>query len=403
MTAAFSAIDFEDYHTRELPQRLAAGHGVAAAAGVRDLPSIAIAISGTDCAWTYRPSNDDVAIEAGDANATTVVSMSREDFEGLVNDLESPAALLYHDCVEKLRGDLMDFVRWEAGLRALYTGRPVYDPDALDLRDRHGDPLDATRAFRLDDDPEDMAHFLREVGYLFVKKAFSDAEVATLTSAAAELRTAAQRGDQKSWWAKNEAGEEILTRVISAASHPALTDLPRDPRLLSLIDLADEKLVPKSDGNEIDSVAVLWKHPSMTEGLSDLPWHRDCGMGGHASMCPTVVGSVFLSANTPEAGALRFLPASWKASYRFADASEQNAHEGVVIPADTGDLTIHYGDSWHAAPPPTANHGPFRTCVLVSYERAGAFNHRGERHYNDVLLGDEEGQVKNMTTVASEF
>ena len=39
----------------------------------------------------------------------------------------------------------------------------------------------------------------------------------------------------------------------------------------------------------------------------------------------------------------------------------------------------------------------------MSYERDGAFNHRGERHYNDVLLGDENGQVRQMTTVASEY
>jgi hypothetical protein len=36
----------------------------------------------------------------------------------------------------------------------------------------------------------------------------------------------------------------------------------------------------------------------------------------------------------------------------------------------------------------------------VAYEREGAYNHRGERHYNDVLLGDEHGQVEDMAKIA---
>ena len=57
-----------------------------------------------------------------------------------MHDLETPPSLLYHGRVRGLRGDLMTFVLWEAALRALYTGRPIYDPQALALRDRRGAP-----------------------------------------------------------------------------------------------------------------------------------------------------------------------------------------------------------------------------------------------------------------------
>ena len=142
------------------------------------------------------------------------------------------------------------------------------------------------------------------------------------------------------------------------------------------------------------------KTPGVASGLSDLPWHRDCGMGGHASMCPTLITSVFLGHNSPEAGALRFLPGSWKTSFGFGDHHDTEQTRGVLPPAEPGDVTIHYGDVWHAAPPPTSDEGPFRCCLLLSFEREGAFNHRGERHYNDVLLGDDEGQVKDMREMA---
>jgi len=51
------------------------------------------------------------------------------------------------------------------------------------------------------------------------------------------------------------------------------------------------------------------------------------------------------------------------------------------------------------APPPTGG-GPFRKCILLSYARANAYNHRGDSSYNDVLLSREDGQVEHLAKVA---
>jgi len=402
---AFPLLDFAAYHESTLPELIASGHGEAARPGLREVVPLGLRIADSEQAVTYVPRPDSAAavgIVPGDEAAEVVVSLSSRAWSNLVHDLESPPSLVYHDDAERVRGDMMQFVRWEPVLRALYTGRPVYDPARVDLRDRNGAPLDTTRGFTLDDDPDDMAHFLREAGYLLVKGAFSPDEVDAFRAAADRLRAQARHGDQASWWGRDASGEAVLCRVLQGALEPALAGLPSDHRIRRVVDLADVKMAAKSLGEELDAVTVLWKNPGVEEGLSDLPWHRDCGMGGHAAMCPTIVGSVFLGENTPEAGALRFLPGSWRASYRFADAADQRAEEGVLVPAEPGDFSIHYGDGWHAAPPPTSDRGPFRCCVLVSFEREGAFNHRGERHYNDVLLGEPDGQVRNMTRVAAE-
>jgi len=396
----FPAVDFEGYHATELPQRLGS-LGANAALGARGLDSLALRIAETDEAWTYLPSAERLDLRRGDEGAATVVRIPRKAWEGLVHDLESPSALLYHGQVERVRGDAMQFVRWEAALRALYTGRPVYDESRLDLRDRHGAPLDPAHGFHADDDPDEMAHFLREVGYLWIRALFDADEVAAFRAAGAELSDEARPGDQKSWWGQREDGSEVLCRVLNGGTKAALRGLPTDPRILKLVELADHRMVP-SAADAQDGVTMLWKNPGVAEGLSDLPWHRDCGMGGHASMCPTLVGSLFLESNTNEAGALRFLPGSWKASYRFADATDDDAAEGLLLPARPGDLTLHYGDGWHAAPPPTSSEGPFRSCILVGFRREGAANHRGERHYNDVLLGAEDGQIRNMKAVAAD-
>ena len=194
-------------------------------------------------------------------------------------------------------------------------------------------------------------------------------------------------------------GQNTLCRVLQAGVMSPFRGLPTDSRILDWVALADEKMV-SHDPAEVDSVSVLWKLPEIREGLADLPWHRDCGMGGHATMCPTMVCSIFLGPNTAEAGELRFLPGSWKQTYRVGSATGDDRAHGVRIPAEAGDMTIHYGDGWHAAPPPTGTDGPFRSCVLVSFQREGASNHRGLRHYNDVLLGEDQGQVRDMSEVA---
>jgi ectoine hydroxylase-related dioxygenase (phytanoyl-CoA dioxygenase family) len=398
VASAFRPIAFDTYHERELPLLLAEGRSALAAVDTAGLSPLALCVDGR--AYTYHALGDEIRIEAGDARAETVVGLDPRGFAGLVHDLESPASLIYHGEARCLRGDLMHFVRWEPQLRAMFAGRPIYDPARVDLRDRRGAPLDPLQSFALSDPRDDMAHFLRTAGYLWLRSVFSASELEAMREEARELHRRARPGDQSSWWGANALGDSVLCRVLSAGRLPKLGSLVSDARLRDLVALADAPLAPRRAG-DLDAVSVLWKNPTMREGLSDLPWHRDCGMGGHAAMCPTLVASVFLEANRPETGALRFLPGSWQTSYRFGDGMGAEASLGVAPPAEPGDLTLHYGDIWHVAPPPTSETGPFRCCALVSFARPDAHNHRGERHYNDVLLGREDGRVASMREMAS--
>jgi hypothetical protein len=52
----------------------------------------------------------------------------------------------------------------------------------------------------------------------------------------------------------------------------------------------------------------------------------------------------------------------------------------------------------HAAPPPL-NTGPgdYRISAVTGYVREGVRPHGGTRHYNDVLLGNDDGQVDHMS------
>jgi hypothetical protein len=394
---SFAPVEFGAFHREELPRRLAAGHGALAAED--DLAAIgALAFrmpSGE--AFTYRPRPGGVDVVAGDRDAQTVIELAPELWQDLVHDLESAPGLLYAGKARCAKGDAMRFVRWEPGLRAMYHGRPVFRPERVDLRDRAGRPLDPARGFTLADDRAEMAHFLRTAGYLLVKGVFSGEETRRMQRHADALEAEAYQGDKRSWWGRNAAGDDVLCRVTRCGAVDDLRALFGDPRIAGLAALSHEKLDPREDDG--DGISVLIKNPAMTEGLSDLPWHRDCGMGGHASMCPVLIFSIYLAPSRPETGELRMLPGSHEASLGFFEATDPRAPRGVSLVADPGDVTLHYGDIMHAAPPPTGS-GPFRRCVLLSFARPDAYNHRGERSYNDVLLSRDDGQVEHLARVA---
>jgi hypothetical protein len=397
---SFESVAFKPFHESELPRRIAAAPAPIPSDYAKTLRSLGISIKDTSESYTYSVADGAMNFVPGSEDAATLIELDRSTWEELTHDLESSAGMIYHGKVTCLRGDVMQLMQWEPTLRWAYRGRPIYDPEAVDLRDRNGTPLDPGQSFELEDDREEMAHFLRTVGYLWIRNVFSAAEVTELQVESERLRADAREGDQESWWGKNASGESLLCRVLRAGKEPKMRSLHGDARILGLAELCDAKMVLKQSAESKDGVAVLWKQPGVEEGLGDLPWHRDCGMGGHESMCPTAVVSIFLGPNTPEAGAIRFLPGSWKTSLAFAEAGDPRAPEGVIPAAGPGDVTIHYGDGLHVAPPPTRTTGPFRTCILMGFQREDGWNHRGGRHYNDVLLGNEDGQVEHMTKIA---
>lgn len=394
----FADLDFHAFHRDELPRRIAAGNGSLAAPAVARTGSLAFRLPNGD-GYTYTSLGGTIVVRPGDEAADTVIGISSDAWEGLVHDYESAPGLLYGRRVECLRGDAMRFVRWEPGLRALYGGRPIYDPAHAELTDRRGQPLDPAQTFTLDSDPEEMAHFLRTAGYLLVREAFGREEISEFLAEARELRGEAVKGDKLSWWGRNARGEEVLCRVTRAADKPRLATLMDEPRVRRLVDLADEPLVHR-DG-EGNGVAVIYKNPEMTEGLSDIPWHRDCGMGGHAVMCPILICSVFLTSANADTGNLRFLPGSWRSSCGYMNPASERTPEGSRFDAEPGDLTLHYGDVMHAAPAPARSDlDGYRVSAITGFARADARNHRGAGSYNDVLHQRDDGQIEHLEDVA---
>ena len=390
--------NFISYHEATLPDLLLAGR--ANLFKGQHCPSMGIAISGCDRSFTYAIDSDGLRLLPGTDTAAFTVEMCESDWQGMVADLESVPGILYGGRLLGHQGDLMQFMRWDPLLRALYTGRPLFDERRFNLTDKRGSPLNPASCFSADSDPAAMREFLDAAGYLLVGNVFEEDEIETFRAAALDLAGSARADDQQSWWGKSRSGEAVLCRTLNSGKHAAFKGLYEDERIARLAGLLPGGMLHPSPESK-DGVTVVFKNPDVKEGLSDLPWHRDCGMGGHAAMCPCYVFSLYLYDATPDSGCLQFLPGSHHYGCGFLDAAAGEIAGALTVPARAGDITIHIGDVMHAAPPPLAADGPFRQSVLLSFH-PDFKNHRGERHYNDVLLGAEDGQVGNLRDTVSE-
>jgi hypothetical protein len=210
--ALFPELDFVAFHTEQLPKRISRyGHLV-----VEDLRGGApIGFTLPDGpAYTYTPSAEGIRVDEGEAGAEALCELGAADFSDLVHELHTVSGLVIGHKVHVRQGGHADLERWQPALRALFSGRPIWTPEAAaDLVDAAGQPLDLTRSFTLDDSDADLCAFLRSAGFLHVKRAFAPEEIAALGAQLEGVRAALEPGAGDCWWSTNAAGEQVVTRI----------------------------------------------------------------------------------------------------------------------------------------------------------------------------------------------
>jgi Phytanoyl-CoA dioxygenase (PhyH) len=382
----FPTIDFDDFHRVDLPKRIEAGNGALAAPDLTGVGTLGFRTP-DGAAYTYVPGPDTVEIWSTDAAADTLVELSREAFSDFANELRSCFGLLYAGMAEVTRGDFGWFERWEPALRALYDGRPILDLAGAER------PADLERSFTFDDDSDAMREFLDRNGFLHVRGVFDPDEVRALGDEVERVRADATADDGASWWATQGDGSEVCCRLIYLArSSDRIGGLGADERLHRLAALGGEGLEPEIDC--LDGLSVVIKNPDVTAGLSDLPWHRDCGLGGHPVLCPSVAIGIQLDRASAETGQLHFVAGSHRGSSHPLRPGDEATQPAIAIDAEPGDVTVHFGDVLHAAPPPTGT-GPFRRAMYVTFTRPETIAYVGPGNgYNDVLF-EHDGRVRS--------
>jgi ectoine hydroxylase-related dioxygenase (phytanoyl-CoA dioxygenase family) len=230
-------------------------------------------------------------------------------------------------------------------------GRPVWDPDDLEL------PDDLARSFTLGDDDEALAGFLQAFGYLHVRDVFAAAEVESLRAEVQALADGSRPDDTTTWWTRTADGENVVCQVkYGALRSTALADLHDDPRVRRILAAAGEAgLAANLDRNE--GTKVIYKRPGATEGMTDLPFHTDCGMGYHPIACPMVLIGVHLDRGTPASGQLHMVPGSHRSSTPDPAIVGTDGWPIAALTTEPGDCTVHFGHTLHAAPPPVGELG----------------------------------------------
>jgi hypothetical protein len=340
-------LSLEEVLDTVLPQARAA-HGDLAARGVAFLsvPALGLDVDGVQLTIGGRAGQ--LEFEPGLEHAGVVARLSAEALSDLVQDYQSTMGLVMTARVEIILGTVDQWVSWEPILRALLDGRKVYETGDVDFRDLEGGPLDLDRIFSPDDDREELAHFLEEAGFLHLRGVFEDEEMHQVGHDIDHFIAQANSDDGDSWWAEDADGRKQAVRVLNFyEKSEALQNIVNSDRYLWLGALT-------GDGHRHRrSAEGLVKPLGITKGLSDLPWHKDCGQGRHSYLCNALTCGISVTGADRVSGALGVVPGSHRANVKMPGRDPVMDMVPRMLETRTGDVTVHCSDTLHRAYPPT--------------------------------------------------
>jgi hypothetical protein len=298
--------------------------------------------------FTLRAVAGRIAVEPGLDQAGVIAALSEDALSDLVQDYQSTMGLAMTARVQVTKGTVGDWIAWEMVLRALLDGRPVYETGDVTFVDGEGGALDLDRIFTLDDDHEEMAHFLRQAGFLHVRGVFEEDEMSAVGRDIDQYIARATPDDGDSWWGEDAAGNAQAVRVLE------FYDKSEALRELVLSDRYQWIGALTGDGHEYRrSAEGLVKPLGIVKGLSDLPWHKDCGQGRHSLLCNALTCGISVTGADRVSGALGVVPGSHRANVITSGRDSVMDMAPRMLETKTGDVTIHCSDTLHRAHPPT--------------------------------------------------
>jgi len=341
------ALSADEVFDERIPAALARNAGLAGrGARYKALAPLALDVDGRSITLTER--GGDLLSEPGSAGAQVVAQLAPDALSDLVQDRVSTMGLMMAARVKITRGDLGAWIAWEPALRALLDARPVYENGSVGFRDRSGGPLDLNRAFRLGDDPTEVSHFLHEAGFLHIAGVFDESEMAAVAADLDVALEGARPDDGESWWAGDADGVDHPVRILwFHEKSEALAALLRDERT---------QAIPRLSGDDHNGARFpaegLIKPLNIVRGLSDLPWHKDCGPGGHSYNCSSLTVGISVTGAGPRNGALGVIPGSHRANVQSSLLDPTLDLAPLMLETRTGDVTVHCSDTLHMSHAP---------------------------------------------------
>ena len=317
----------------------------------KKLPPLTLSADGRSV--TLRERRGALRIEAGAASDAAAVNLDSDALSDLVQDWATTMGLAMTSRVKMSQGSFEHWIGWEPVFRALFDGRPVHEAGAITLVDRRGGALDLSRSFTLDDDHDEISHFLHQAGFLHLRGVFTEAEMAAVSADLDAALARARHDDGASWWAGDSKGVQQAVRVLFFHEQSAaLADLLMDDRLGWLSRVTGDNFDGGSEGTGWMGAEGLIKPLDIKTGLSDLPWHKDCGQGRHSYYCNSLTIGISVTGADERSGALGVVPGSHRANVQTAGKDESLDLPSMKLVTHTGDLTVHCSDTLHRAYPP---------------------------------------------------
>ena len=263
-------------------------------------------------------------------------------FSDIVNDVRSTVALMIDGSDVMARGRIVHLTRWEPVLRALVDGRPAYEPGLIDFTDRDGSPLDLNRSFTLADDPAELAHFLTEAGFLHLRGVFTSDEMDLLSVEIDRWRDRMTPDDERAWYATVD-DQQVCVRVTNLSAGDV--EFPDAERLAPIAALF-------GDGHRYRGIDLLVKPVGVSQGISDLPWHKDCALGLHSYRCSGITCGVSVTGSGPDNGHLGVVAGSHRVNMALFDLDDGVDLPQMFLTTEPGDVTVHVSCVLHCATPP---------------------------------------------------
>jgi hypothetical protein len=89
-------------------------------------------------------------------------------------------------------------------------------------------------------------------------------------------------------------------------------------------------------GNRVEA---LFKPIGVAQGISDVPWHKDCSLGRHSYDCSNLTTGISVTGATEDSGQLRVRPGSHRALCWPAFAQPGLDLPDRALPTEKGDIT----------------------------------------------------------------
>jgi ectoine hydroxylase-related dioxygenase (phytanoyl-CoA dioxygenase family) len=105
----------------------------------------------------------------------------------------------------------------------------------------------------------------------------------------------------------------------------------------------------------VNAIEALVKPLGVVDGISDLPWHKDCSLGRHSYDCSGITTGISVTGADENSGQLAVVAGSHRANLQPNFIHPYLDLPQISLPTETGDVTVHLSCTLHMSNPPSVS------------------------------------------------